>query len=48
MEIPWPPMQVLPWKIMLLPLLMARQSSWLWMVLCKASVSVGIMHALQE
>ena len=29
MEIPWPPIQVLRWKTMLLPLLMARQSSWL-------------------
>lgn len=47
MEIPWPPMQVLPWKMMLLPLLMARQSSWLWMVLHKAFVSVG-MRAPQE
>lgn len=33
MDIPCPPMQVLRWKTMLLPLLIARQSSWLWMVL---------------
>ena len=32
-EIPWPPMQVLRWKVMSLPLLIAKQSSWLWMVL---------------
>jgi hypothetical protein len=33
MEMPWPPVQLLRWKTMLLPLLMARQSSWLWIVL---------------
>lgn len=33
MEMPWPPEQVLPWNTMLLPLLMARQSSWFRTVL---------------
>ena len=27
-EIPWPPLHWLFWKVMLVPLLMARQSSW--------------------
>lgn len=33
MEIPWPPMQVLSEKVIFEPLFMAKQSSWLRMVL---------------
>lgn len=32
-EIPWPPVQLLPSKIMFEPLLIARQSSWLMTIL---------------
>ena len=37
-------MQVLRWKTMLLPLLMARQSSWLWIVLRRSELDPRMNH----
>ena len=38
MEILWPPVQLFRWNTMLLPLLIAMQSSWLWIVLSKVKI----------